>query len=797
MFGNIPFGTWLKEYRSAHGLTRAELARRVGCSSEMIHKIELGQRRPSRQIAELLADAAHIGPEEREEFVEFARSSMSQGVTGIGKRSVQMPASQAQSYPTNLRTPLNRLIGREHELEVIRNLILGQSVRLLTLTGPPGIGKTRLATQVGLDMLDEFPDGVFFVPLASLTEPDMVLNTIGSTLGLQDAGYEQWVPLLVNHLRDKEALLILDNFEQVIEAGPEVVGLIESCLRLNVIVTSREPLRTRGEQRYPVPPLAVPDPAGTSSAETLARFSAVSLLVDRARAVEPDFALTDENAASIAAICAQTNGLPLTIELIAARIRMLSPQALLARMVGTHGSEQLQLLTGGALDLPARHRTVRDAITWSYNLLDEGERKLFARLGVFTGGWTLAAVEAICNAAGDLPLNILEGVSLLLDKSLLEREREPNVKFEPRFTMLEVIREYAGERLAERNEEAEIRQWHAEYYLALAETADPQLTSTEQKLWFDRLEREHDNLRSALRWSLENGEVEIAGRLSSALARFWDVHTHLAEGRFWLGRVLDTFGDRLPLKLKADVLQGAGGLAQRQGDFAQASIFLKKSLTLQRQLGDDPGAAQSLNDLGLVQLDQGDFEQAVELFRQSLLLREQLGDLSGKANTLNNYGLVELYVGNFEQAVRLFEESLRLRLEVGDNRGAAVQLCNLGEAARMQRDYERAGVLFSQALASLRDFDDKALMLGCLGGLATIAAAQGHAQRATRLFGAEESMREALGTPLPPSDQDEYDRHVATVRNHLGVETFASLWAEGRAMTQEQIIEYGLAAQAN
>src|SRR5436190_6263496 len=367
MFGSIPFGTRLKEYRSAHGLTRAALARRIGCSPETIHKIELGQRRPSRQIAELLAEAVRISPEEREQFVEFARSRISEDTTEIGKAAIQPSRSQTHSHPTNLSMPLNRLIGREHEIEAIRSLILGQGVRLLTLTGPPGIGKTRLATHVGLDMLDEFPNGVFFVSLASLTEPNMVLDTIGRALGLQDAGYEHWVQVLVSHLRDKEALLILDNFEQVIKAGLEVVELVESCPGLKVLVTSREPLHTRGEQRYPVPPLAVPDPAHASSTETLSHFSAVSLLVDRARTVEPDFALTDENAASIAAICAQTNGLPLTKELIGARIRILPPQALLARMTGAHGTEQLQLLTGGAPDLPARHRTVRDAITWSYN----------------------------------------------------------------------------------------------------------------------------------------------------------------------------------------------------------------------------------------------------------------------------------------------------------------------------------------------------------------------------------------------------------------------------------------------
>ncbi len=591
MFATGPFGPWLKEYRKAHDLTRGDLAQAIGCSPETIHKIEAGARRPSKQIADLLADYLQIPSGEHSAFIEFARS------TGRAMEPIEAPEKEAIAprpsalehgpYPTNLRTPLTRLIGREKEIREIGDYLAQPGVRLLTLVGPPGIGKTRLSLHVGAwsvaTLPHTFPDGVFFIALSSISDVDLFPDTIARTLGLEDMPYGALLPGLIERLKEKEMLLLLDNFEQIVKAGPAVVELLESCPGLKVIVTSREVLHVRGEQQYPVPPLHVPDLTHAPTAKFLANSESVTLFVERARAVKPDFALTDENATAVGAICAQLGGVPLSIELIAARVKLLTPQALLALMVGEEGSRQLHLLTGGAQDLPVRHRTLYDAIDWSYNLLDRSEQTFLNRLSIFTGGCTLAAIEGVCNAKGDLPMSAFEGISSLLDKSLAEQDSKGQC--EPRVSMLEVIREFARERLEASSEEDSIRRWHAEYYLALAEAADPQLTTAEQDVWFDRLECDHDNLLSALTWSVEHGEVEIAARLSTALARFWDLHAHLVEGRYWLERVLAQFDAQMAPKMKAAVLRGAGSLAQAQGDLTWATIRLEESLALNRQIG--------------------------------------------------------------------------------------------------------------------------------------------------------------------------------------------------------------------
>jgi predicted ATPase/transcriptional regulator with XRE-family HTH domain len=799
MFGEAPFGRWLKEYRKQHDLTRAELARRIGCSPETIHKIEIGERRPSRQIAELLAEYVHITPGEHEGFVKFARGTAPSTLPGYATvdgsdqpdSRPETAMEQTGERPTNLRAPLTRLIGRHNELLDIRRYLLVENTRLLTVTGPPGIGKTRLCLQAGVDLLDSFADGLFFVSLTSVTDAPSLLDALASTLGLEKPAGDQTMPTLIEHLKGKEILLLLDNFEQVMLAAPRVVELLEACPRLRIIVISREALHVRGEQQYPVPPLDLPDVARIPPVEALSGYSAVALFIERARAAQPNFSLDDENAQAVVAICAHLGGIPLSIELIAARVTMLPPQALLERIARGHGVEQLQLLTGGALALPARHRTLRDAIDWSYDLLDEGERKLFARLSIFVDGCTLAAAEAVCDAPGDLQGGAFAGIAALLDKNLLAQEHRPRRSCETRLVMLEVIRQYAAERLKATGETA-VAKWQAEYYLALAEAADPQLTSAEQKLWFDRLECDHNNLRAALMWTLQNGEVEMAGRLSAALVRFWDIHSHFTEGRHWLERVLTEFGDELPVHLKADMLRGAGALAQAQGDFGRASELLGKGLVLQRKIGNESGIARSLNNLALVSMDQGHFTQAAELLEESLALRRRLEDHSGIAAVLSNLGLVEMYRSEFGRAVQLFEESLAIRRRSGDRVGCAIALCNMGEASRRQADYARARTFFVEAIRSLEDLDDPDLLLGSLGGLATIAAIQEQPEYAARLFGVEEALRESLGMPLPPVDQEEYARHVAGVRDLMDESTFRRAWAEGRSMTIEEAVRYAV-----
>src|SRR5215212_250291 len=431
-------------------------------------------------------------------------------LTAPGLQSQFPPLRTLESYPNNLPAQPTPLIGREREVEEIRERLRSTEVRLLTLTGPGGTGKTRVGVQAAAELLEDFEDGVFFVALAAIANPALVAPTIARTLGLTESGAQPPEELLKGFLRDRQTLLVLDNFEQVLESAPLLDELLSSAPGLTILATSRAPLKLYGEHEFPVPPLSLPDPGSLPPVEHLIQYEAVKLFVDRAKAVRPDFSVTEENASAMAEICARLDGLPLAIELAAARIKLLPPQALLSRL-----GNRLKLLTGGARNLPERQRTLRSAIEWSYELLDEGEKLLFGRLGVFSGGAALEAIEAVCDAQGDIRVDVFDGVSSLLDESLLRQEE--GLDGEPRFTMLETIHEYASEKLEEDGEAEELRRLHAEYFLALAEEAEPGLKGPEQELWFARLEPEHNNMRAALSWAIERGEGELGLRLAGAL----------------------------------------------------------------------------------------------------------------------------------------------------------------------------------------------------------------------------------------------------------------------------------------
>ena len=498
------------------------------------------------------------------------------------------------------------------------------------MTGPGGTGKTRLSLQVAAEVVEEFPDGAWFINLAPISDPTLVASAIAQTLRVTETAGTSLVESLQSALRNKSLLLLLDNFEQVLPAAPLVADLLAAAPGIKILVTSRASLGLYGEHDLHVPPLQLPDPKHLPSLDRLSQYEAVRLFIERAQAAKEDFAVTNENAPAVAEICVRLDGLPLAIELAAARVRLLPPRALLQRL-----SSRLKLLTGGGRNLPARQQTLRGAIDWSYSLLNPAEQTLFARLAVFVGGRTVDAVEAICNAAGDLPIDPLDGVGSLLDKSLLRQEEGPDG--EARLVMLETIHEYARERLDVSGEGAALRRQHLAYFLALAEQAEPELRGAAQVAWLHRLETEHENLRAALQWALGTGEAELAVRLASALAWFWEQRSYLSEGRQWLATAL-ALPHAVAPAVRAKALVGAGLLAFRQGDYAHATSLSEASLARYRELGDQQGMAGALANLGTVATEHRDYARARALLEESLELSRTLEDDEGIARALNHLG---------------------------------------------------------------------------------------------------------------------------------------------------------------
>ncbi|MGH3089862.1 MAG: helix-turn-helix transcriptional regulator [Rubrobacteraceae bacterium] len=655
---------------------------------------------------------------------------------------------------------------------------------MLTLSRPGGVGKTRLGTRVASELADDFADGTCFVSLASVAESGLVIPTAARALGLREIGERSLRDRLGEYLRDRRLLLFLDNFEQVAEAASEVAELLVACPNLKVLATSREALRLAGERVYPVPPLALPDVGGPlEGADALSRYESVALFV--ARAAEHDFRLTDENAADVAGICARLDGLPLAIELAAARARILSPRALLARL-------GLELLTGGTRDLPMRQRTLRDAIQWSHDLLDEGERRLFRRLSAFVGGFTLHAAETVCDEAGSSPMEVLNGMESLAGKSLLRRVGEDDG--EPRYSMLETIREYALEQLSGSGEGASVRRVHADYYLKLAERAEPELTGPRKPAWLSRLETEYGNLRAALSWFLgreDAGQVESGLRLATALGPFWDTCS-LSEGRRWLEEGLA--GSGVSAGVRAKALDGAAWISLFQGDPGKAKALLEEALALFEGLEDESGSALALFHLGFAMMELGDMEHVAALCGKAEELRRGAIEPRMGAHLILYLGMAALMRRERERAVALIEESLVAFRGVEDLQGAAMCLTILGVAALASGDHERAAELLREDLRLLRKLRDKVGISQGLLGMAGVYGLRGEPIRAARLWGAEEALRENSALSIPSSFRAYYDYagRVAASRGGTDEEGFAAAWSEGRAMTPDQAIEYAL-----
>jgi predicted ATPase/transcriptional regulator with XRE-family HTH domain len=844
--GSAPFGALLRWYRLRAGLSQEALAARARLSARGIIALERGQRTSPRSATlDLLAAALGLGPEERATFVAAARPVRAAGpaVTGAGGGASEAPALTLCPLPD----PPTALIGREHEVAAALRLMRAGPSRLLTLTGPGGIGKTRLALAVAVAARDFFPDGVAFVDLAPVHEHAAVAAAIARAVGLRESGAQRASTLLVARLRTRRTLLVLDNFEQVVDAAHQLAGLLAACPFLTLLVTSRIALGLRGEQRFVVPPLALPGPEPSSRSQPES-FAAVQFFVERARAVGPEFALDERNAGAVVEVCRRLDGLPLALELAAARVAVLPPAALL-----DHLGRRLDL-PRGPRDLPERQQTLRATLDWSYALLDPAEQQLFARLGVFAGGWTLEAAEAICHPNG--ALEVLQRMAALMENSLLVRMP---AALEPRYGLLETLRDYARERLAALGEEEEVRQRHAMYYLALAEAALPEITGPRPAGPLERLEEEHDNMRVALRWALrtdpyaertasagalayaaspDSGErgaaeagmqerLEVGLRLAGAMWRFWLLHSHLTEGRRWLEAALAQGGPAAP-ELRAGALRGAALLAFEQNDLTRSVALCEEAAALYRALGDARGIADIANQLGNAVREQGDYARAKVLYEESLAWCRGADDRLGVAIALNNLGTTARYQGELERAAALYAESLALRRPIADQRGIAMTLRHLGDVAHRRGDPEGARALclesldMSQALgdrqgsartlmvlASIaraqgcpgqarawyaegltlgRSVDDVGLAIRGLEGLAAVATDQGQAIVAARLFGAAAAQRALLGAPLLPPDQADVEREVAVAQRIVPRERFLAAWAEGEALSLEQAI---------
>src|SRR5271157_791987 len=827
------FGEWLRHRRRELDLTQEELARQIGCARITVRKIEADQMRPSKQLAELLMEQLRVAPDERENFMRFARG-------GESAKSIATTAPH-----DHLPNPISSFIGREREIGEVKRLI-GLS-RLVTLTGASGCGKSRLAYKVADEMMGEFEHGIWIVELAPLADPALVLQSIAATFGIHEKSGRTLNRLLAEHLQPRRTLLLVDNCEHLIHPCAVILEeLLQACPDLKVLATSSEMLGISGEMVWTVPPLSMPDiqpwknPASAQDAlQAYQQSEAVRLFVARAASAESEFTMTIENGGRIAEICRRLDGMPLAIELAAARVRSLSVAQIAERL-----DDRFHLLTGGSRTGPLRQQTLTATLDWSYSLLSDQEQKVLQRLSVFASGATVEAAEAVCAGEGVESGGVLDVLSNLVNKSMVTPSRPEGG--ETRYHQLETIRQYARERLEESGEGDESKNRHLNYFVHWAEKAEPYLSGGEQVLWLKRYEIEHDNLRAALEWSLTSeGKVDLGLRLAESLEGFWHTRGYYSEGRAQLAAVLEKTKANARSDIHAKALYLAGGLAFVQTDYPATRALVEESLSIYRDLGasgrlglanalirlgdmwrqlgsyetafslleeglrymrelnDLKGLVKALWQLGYYSISMKDYRQAEQYFTEALPLSRQKGDESDTTVILSGLGESALRQGNFGRAAAFEEESLMLRREIGEKWGIAVSLANFAWIALHQDDFGKAGTLLLESLAIRREIEDLGGMAWCLEKLAKInilygqkksrLQSMGNLRRATRLFGAAAALRAPVGSVIDQVDQPEYDRDLEVLRTALGKEAFSNLWIEGEAMPLEEVIDEVLA----